>query len=86
MNDNVYALPVGFGKIRLYCLRISDEVLILGNGDVKRTATYEEDTKLLGYVLDLQNFDRLLQKDIEDGIVTIEERELTNIEDEEYMI
>ena len=86
MSDNVYALPVESGKIRLYCLRISDEVLILGNGDVKQTATYEEDAKLYGYVLDLQNFDRLLRKDIEDGIVTIEERELTNVEDKEYMI
>ena len=86
MADNVYALPVESGKIRLYCLRISDEVLILGNGDVKQTATYEEDARLYGYVLDLQNFDRLLRKDIEDGIVTIEERELTNIEDKEYMI
>ena len=86
MGDNVYALPVESGKIRLYCLRISDEVLILGNGDVKQAATYEEDARLYGYVLDLQNFDRLLRKDIEDGIVTIEERELTNIEDKEYMI
>lgn len=45
-----------------------------------------EKVSLYGYVLDLQNFDRLLRKDIEDGIVTIEERELTNIEDKEYMI
>ena len=86
MVDNVCALPVESGSLRLYCLRISDEVLILGNGDIKHTATYEADAKLLGYVLDLQRFDRILRKDIEEGIVTIEKRELTNIEDREFMI
>lgn len=86
MNDNLCALPIESGKIRLYCLRISDEILILGNGDVKQTATYEEDAKLLGYAMDLQKFDQLLRKDIEDGIVTIEERELKRIEDKEYLL
>lgn len=86
MNDNLCALPIESGKIRLYCLRISDEILILGNGDVKQTVTYEEDAKLLGYAMDLQQFDQLLRKDIEDGIVTIEERELKRIEDKEYLL
>ena len=86
MNDNLCALPIESGQIRLYCLRISDEILILGNGDVKRTETYEEDPKLYGYALDLQKFDNLLKKDIEDGVVIIQEREFTNIEDKEYMI
>lgn len=85
-NDNLCALPIESGKIRLYCLRISDEILILGNGDVKQTVTYEEDAKLLGYAMDLQKFDQLLRKDIEDGIVTIEERELKRIEDKEYLL
>ena len=86
INDDLYALPIESGAIRLYCLRISDEILILGNGDIKSTATYEEDPKLFGYALDLQKFDKLLRKDIEDGIVTIEEREFTNIENKEFYI
>ena len=86
MNDNLCALPIESGKIRLYCLRISDEILILGNGDVKRSATYEEDPKLLGYSMDLLTFDKLLRKDIEEGVVTIEKRELTNIEVKTYLI
>ena len=86
MNDNLCALPLESGRLRLYCLRISDEILILGNGDIKSTATYEEDSKLLGYALDLQRFDNLLRKDIEDGIVTIEERLLKHIENKEYSI
>lgn len=86
MKDNLCALPLESGNIRLYCLRISDEILILGNGDRKTTRTYQEDTRLLGYALDLQKFDRLLKDDIEEGIVIIEERTLKYIEDQVYLL
>ena len=63
-----------------------DELLILGNGDVKHTPKYEDDKKLYGYALDLQKFDQLIRKDIEEGIVTIEERVLKHMDDREYWI
>ena len=85
-DDSLNALPIENSRIRLFCLRISDEILILGNGDFKHTATYEQDTKLYGYALDLQRFEKLHRKDIDDGVVSIEERELTNIEDKDYWI
>lgn len=85
-DDSLNALPIENSRIRLFCLRISDEILILGNGDFKHPATYEQDTKLYGYALDLQRFEKLLRKDIDDGVVSIEERELTNIEDKDYWI
>ena len=80
-NDSVQALPIESGKLRLYCLRLSDQVVILGNGGVKNTRTYEEDPKLYGYVLDLQRFEKILGENIEKGYVSIEEKELTGIED-----
>ena len=86
INDNLCAIPIESGNIRLFCLRISDQILILGNGDKKTTRTYQEDRKLLGYTLDLQKFDKLLKKDLEDGVVTIEERTLKYIEDKEYLL
>ena len=86
MEDHLCALPLESGSIRLYCLRISDEILILGNGDRKQTRTYQEDTRLFGYALDLQKFERLLRKDLEDGVVTIEERTLKYIEDMVYQL
>ena len=79
INDNLCAIPIESGNIRLFCLRISDQILILGNGDKKTTRTYQEDRRLLGYALDLQKFDKLLKKDLEDGVVTIEERTLKYI-------
>ena len=86
IKDGVCAIPIESGSIRLYCLRISDEILILGNGDVKNTATYEENPKLLGYVMDLQKFEALLKKDIDEGIVSVEERHLVGVEDKIYEI
>lgn len=81
MNDSVQALPIESGKLRLYCLRLSDQIVILGNGGVKNTRTYEEDPKLYGYVLDLQKFEKILNENIAKGYVSIEEKELSGIED-----
>ena len=86
INDNLCAIPIESGNIRLFCLRISDQILILGNEDKKTTRTYQEDRRLLGYALDLQKFDKLLKKDLEDGVVTIEERTLKYIENNEYLL
>lgn len=80
-NDSVSALPIESGKLRLYCLRISEQIVILGNGGVKTTKTYEEDQKLYGYVLDLQKFERILNENISKGFVSIEERELSGIDE-----
>lgn len=72
-NDSVVALPVVSSKLRLYCLRLSDKILILGNGGVKNTRTYEEDSKLKAYVLTLQKFEKLLNEGVDDGSVSITE-------------
>ena len=76
MNDSVVALPVLKSKLRLYCLRLTDKILILGNGDVKNSRTYEEDETLQGYVMDLQKFERLLKREVRYGNVIITEKEI----------
>lgn len=73
MKDSVVALPVYTSRLRLYGLRLSDKILILGNGDVKTTRTYNEDETLRGYVVTLQKFEQLLQKGVADGTVKITE-------------
>lgn len=62
-------------------MRLSDQIVILGNGGVKKTHTYEEDPKLYGYVLDLQKFEKILNENIAKGYVSIEEKDLSGIED-----
>ncbi len=76
MRDSVVALPIIRSKLRLYCLRLTDKILVLGNGDVKQSKTYEEDETLQGYVMDLQKFENLLKQEVRLGNVEITEKEI----------
>lgn len=80
MSDRVAALSIDSRKLRLYCLRISDQILIVGNGGRKDTRTYEESSELSGYVMDLQAFDKMLAEAQKAGSVTIEKNIITGIE------
>ncbi len=71
MRDSVVALPLLRSKLRLYCLRLSDKILVLGNGGVKNSRTYEEGDSLRGYVLTLQKFEELLKEGQRNGTVII---------------
>ena len=86
MSDGVAALPVYQSGLRLYCLRLSDSVLIVGNGGVKSTKTYQEDEDLNGYVISLQKLDSLLKSDIENGIVRVEKTLILGADNREYDI
>ena len=80
MTDHVAALSIDSRKLRLYCLRISDQILIVGNGGAKTTRTYEESEDLSGYVMDLQKFDALLEQEQKNGKIKIEQNVITGIE------
>ena len=80
ISDHVVALPVVPSKLRLYCLRLSDKILILGNGGVKKTKTYEEDDELSGYVITLQNFDKLIKEGTANGAIVVTENKIETSE------
>jgi len=84
MSDRVAALSIDSRKLRLYCLRISDQILIVGNGGVKTTRTYQEDEILSGYVLDLQKFDELLVLAQKNGSISIEKNLIVGIENKTF--
>ena len=86
MNDHVAALSIDSRKLRLYCLRISDQILIVGNGGRKDSRTYEESAELSGYVMDFQEFDKLLTEAQKDGSVTIEKNVITGIEGKVFQL
>lgn len=86
MRDRVAALPIQSSTLRLYCLRLSDSVLIVGNGGPKTTKTYEEDSELNGYVIQLQKLDDLLRLAEAKGEITIEEASLSGVDDKEFDI
>lgn len=73
-SDRICAIPLlttprnksVFGTLRLYCIRVSDKLLILGNGGEKKSRTYEEDPSLAEKVRVLQQIDKVLSE-LEDG-------------------
>lgn len=83
--DRVYAVPkeilrrdkTKHGTLRLYCLRISDKLLIIGGGGEKTTDSYEQDPILSEAVETLQAVDYELSqledagKSVEDDIQNI---------------
>lgn len=71
MSDNVWALPITKSQLRLYCLRLSDKMLILGNGGIKNTRTYDENSELNGYVLTLQKFEKIIKEGVQEGSISI---------------
>lgn len=86
MRDNVCALPVVSGKLRLYCLRLSDSVLIAGGGGRKNTKTYNEDENLSGYVISLQKLDKLIKADLKKGAIVIETGYIEGSENKTYSL
>ncbi len=65
MRDGVCAIPIETSKLRLYCLRLSDEILILGNGGEKNSRTYNEKPALNNIVTLLSNLDSWIKSRIE---------------------
>ncbi|MNK40617.1 hypothetical protein D3C87_592670 [compost metagenome] len=66
MRDDVCSLPeycIG-SKLRLYAIKVSKNVVILGNGGYKNTKTYNEDPVLNNYVTTLQIIDGKLKRKI----------------------
>lgn len=68
VNDRVVAIPLYIvprnhsehGTLRLYCIRVSDKLLIVGGGGLKTTRTPEEDPILASHVKTLQSIDQKL--------------------------
>ena len=60
--------------------------IIKTSGVRKDTRTYEESTELSGYVMDLQEFDKLLTEAQKEGSVTIEKNVITGIEGKVFQL
>lgn len=43
------------GTLRLYCIRISEKILVIGNGGVKKVRRFEDDPVLLDIVNKLRS-------------------------------
>lgn len=72
-RDRVMALPshLETTSLRLYLLNIQSKILILGNGGLKTTTTYQEDEHLNKCVQTLQKIDIELKQFEKKKIITI---------------
>ncbi len=52
------------GTLRLYCLRVSERILIVGGGGLKKVRRYEDDAVLLGMVDSLRAIARKVKAEI----------------------
>ena len=63
-------------SLRLYLLNIQAKILILGNGGLKPTATYQEDDHLHRCVKTLQKIDIKLKNKEHENVIVIKGTEL----------
>ena len=77
-RDRVMALPshLETTSLRLYLLNIQAKILILGNGGLKNTATYQEDENLHRQVKMLQKIDIKLKEREKNKVIVITGTEL----------
>jgi hypothetical protein len=75
-GDGVSAIPIDAGKLRLYCLRISEKILIFGNGDVKNVTRWQDSATLSDYVKILIDTSRFIASRVNNGAIMIVDKEL----------
>ena len=76
-GDGVGVIPIDVGnKIRLYCLRISDKVLIFGNGGIKNTVRWEDDKNLSQHVQLLIDTSRFIRSRLRDNTILLVGKEM----------
>ena len=77
-RDRIMALPshLETTSLRLYLLNIQAKILILGNGGLKQTATYQEDENLHRQVKTLQKIDIELKQREKEKVIIVTGTEL----------
>ena len=63
-------------KLRLYCLRLSNKILVFGNGGVKDTRSWQESETLAPYVKLLVDTSRFISSRIKDGTMVLVDKEI----------
>ena len=74
--DCVCAIPIETASLRLYVIRLTENIVILGNGGMKNSATYNEDPVLRAYVTILQEVDYHIRSRVNKGQISIYQKKL----------
>lgn len=60
-------IPIETSHLRLYCIRLSDSILVFGNGGIKDAATWQESDTLTPHVEILKDTSRYIASRLENG-------------------
>ena len=66
------ALPVKSSKLRLYCIRISDNILILGNGDIKTAKKIKDCANCFPHFKNMNAIKRVIDNEIQQKSISIQ--------------
>ena len=58
-------------EMRLYCIRLSTQILIIGDGGPKRTRTWQEDGQLKSAVHEMMHVSKIVRTKLNDGSLRI---------------
>lgn len=75
-GDGVSAIPIETSNLRLYCIRLSDRILIFGNGGIKDCATWQDDETLTEYVEMLVDTSRFITSRLANGTLYMVDKEI----------
>jgi len=70
------ALPIDTSILRLYCFKVTEGIVILGNGAEKTTRTFNEDPTLNAHAMNILSIGRILRSLIKNGTVSANNNEL----------
>lgn len=75
-GDGVSAIPIETSNLRLYCIRLSDRILIFGNGGVKNCAVWQDSDTLAEYVEMLVDTSRFITSRLANGTLYMVDKEI----------
>ena len=76
-GDGVGVIPIDLGnKVRLYCLRLSDNILVFGNGGLKDASSWEKSPTLAPYVELLIATNKFIASRIKSGAIVLVDKEI----------
>lgn len=76
-GDGVGVIPIDIGnRIRLYCLRLSDNILVFGNGGIKDASSWEKSPTLAPCVELLIETSKFIASRIKNGTIVLVDKEI----------
>lgn len=75
-GDGVSAIPIETSNLRLYCIRLSDKILVFGNGGIKDCATWQQSETLSDYVETLVDTSGFIASRISGGTLYLIDKEI----------